>query len=132
MNAVSVVDILLDAADTKFLQSIVSGSFAVKLAGVSNYWTGASCCDAILRGDGTFTLLNDYKDVVWRTRNFTVIKENPGYYGSDELGKTYSIKWLHRMYPGLVGQPIKVWITTKDPKFADRPNMDYTGVVQKR
>lgn len=131
MNPAKVVDVLLDA-DEKFLQSIVSGSFAVKLEGVPNRWSGQSCCNAILRGDGTLTLLNDYKDVVWRTRNFTVIEQTPGYYGSDELGKTYSIRWLHRMYPGLVGQIIKVWATTKDPRFKDRESLDYTGVVMKR
>jgi hypothetical protein len=132
MTAGQVVDILLDAADTKFMQSFVSGSFSVRLQGVPNQWSGSSCCDAILRGDGTLTLLNENKDVVFKTRHFYVVEQESGYYGTEHLGKSFRINLLQHLYPAIVGHPIRVYATTKDPKFKGREHLEYTGFVQKR
>lgn len=133
MTADRIVDILLDAVDTKFMQNFVSGSFSVRLQGVlRNHWSGASCCDAILRGDGTLTLLNENKDVVFRTRRFYIVEQESGYYGTEHLDKSFRINMLQRMYPDIVGHPIRVYATTKDPKFEGREHLEYTGFVQKR
>jgi hypothetical protein len=133
MTADRIVDILLDAVDTKFMQNFVSGSFSVRLQGVlRNHWSGASCCDAILYGDGRLKLLNENKDVVFKTKHFYLIKSEPGYYGTETLGRRFFIRTLERMYPNLIGHPIRVYATTKDPKFEGRGLLEYTGQVQKR
>jgi len=132
MTAGRIVDILLDAVDPKFMQNFVQGSFSVRLDGLSNQWTGSPVCGAILYGDGRFTLLNENRDVVFRTKHFSTIEKDPGYYGSYRVTKSFPVKNLQRMYPNLVGEVIKVWATTKDPRFKDRPTVEYEGVVQKR
>ena len=132
MTADKIVDILLDAVDPKFMQGFVSGSFSVKLSGSSFDWKGAPCCDAILYGDGRLKLLNENKDVVFKTKHFYLIKSEPGYYGTETLGKRFLIRTLERMYPNLIGHPIRVYATTKDPKFEGRGLLEYTGQVQKR
>ena len=131
MTADRIVDILLDAVDPKFLKSFVSRSFSIRLQGVPNQWSGASCCDAILRGNGTLTLLNENKDVVFKTRHFYIVEQESGYYGTEHLGKSFRINMLQRMYPAIVGHPIRVYATTKDPKFEGRGHLEYTGFVQK-
>ena len=132
MTADRIVDILLDAVDPKFMTNFVSGSFSVKLSGSSFDWKGAPCCDAILYGDGRLKLLNENKDVVFKTKHFYLVKNNPGYYGTETLGKRFLIRMLERLYPAIVGQPIRVYATTKDPKFEGRGLLEYTGTVQKR
>ena len=132
MTADRIVDILLDAVDPKFLKSFVSRSFSIRLQGVPNQWSGAPCCDAILRGDGTLTLLNENKDVVFKTKHFYTVEQESGYYGTEHLGKSFRINMLQYMYPAIVGHPIRVYATTKDPKFEGRGLLEYTGAVQKR
>jgi hypothetical protein len=132
MTADRIVDILLDAVDPKFMTNIVRGSFSVKLSGVPNEWTGASCCDAILYGDGRLKLLNENQDVVFKTKHFYIIERESGYYGSTRPSKSFRINFLQHLYPVLAGQVIWLNATTSDPKMKGRNHVDYMGVVQKR